>query len=299
MSNYLDKLKLSGTTYDLFDSTALHELDSTVTSDGANAVKGSGIYNAITASTAALAEAVGQEISGKADTTAVTQAISEATSGKVDTNTYTAYTAATDAILSGKADASDLTSLFGAVAYDSETQHINFYHSSTTGTVLTYVDATPFVKDGFLESVDIEDVELSGETVTCLVFKWNTDAGIQETDIPLTDVFNPSNYMTSAQTVSAITEAVSGKQDTLSAGTGIDITSNIISVTGIPNVDQTVISGSTNPVAGGAVYTELQGKQATLVNQTNIKSINNESLLGSGNITTLQASVSGTTLIIS
>ena len=48
----LDKIKLSGTTYDIIDSTALHTLDSTVTSGGTNAVQGSGIYNAITASTA-------------------------------------------------------------------------------------------------------------------------------------------------------------------------------------------------------------------------------------------------------
>lgn len=41
-----------------------------------------------------------------------------------------------------------------------------------------------------------------------------------------------SQYWTSAQTQSAITQSVSGKQDTLSAGTGIDITSNVISVTG-------------------------------------------------------------------
>ncbi len=47
---------------------------------------------------------VNQSTSGKAETTAVTEAISEATSGKVDTSVYTAYTAATDTVLSGKQD---------------------------------------------------------------------------------------------------------------------------------------------------------------------------------------------------
>ena len=41
-----------------------------------------------------------------------------------------------------------------------------------------------------------------------------------------------SNYMTSAQTMNAISAATSTKQDILSAGTGIDITDNTISVTG-------------------------------------------------------------------
>lgn len=58
------------------------------------------------------------------------------------------------------------------------------------------------------------------------------------------------------------------KQDTLTAGDGIDITSNVISV------DNTV-----------ALKTDLDDKQDTLVSGTNIKTVNNQSLLGSGNIT--------------
>ena len=65
-----------------------------------------------------------------------------------------------------------------------------------------------------------------------------------------------SNYMSSAQTMSAITEATSGKVD-----------SNVY----------TAYTASTD--------TAIQGKQDTLVSGTNIKTINNESLLGSGNIT--------------
>lgn len=64
-----------------------------------------------------------------------------------------------------------------------------------------------------------------------------------------------SNYMTSAQTMSAITEATSGKVD-----------SNVY----------TAYTASTD--------TAIQGKQDTLVSGTNIKTINNQSLLGSGNI---------------
>ena len=65
-----------------------------------------------------------------------------------------------------------------------------------------------------------------------------------------------SNYMSSAQTMSAITQATSGK------------------------VDSNVYTAYT-----AATDTALAGKQPTLVSGTNIKTINNESLLGSGNIT--------------
>lgn len=50
-------------------------------------------------------------------------------------------------------------------------------------------------------------------------------------------------------------------------------------------IDSTPTSGSDNPVTSGGVYTALWNKQDTLVSGTNIKTINNESLLGSGNIT--------------
>ena len=106
--------------------------------------------------------------------------------------------------------------------------------------------------------------------------------------------------------------ALAGKQTTLTAGTGIDITDNVISATGggggNPTVEVTqaqydalVTAGTvsadtyyiitdaeagdlTNYYTKSETNTLLNGKQATLVSGTNIKTINNESLLGSGNI---------------
>ena len=118
-------------------------------------------------------------VSGKADSSAVTQEISAAVSGKVDTSTYTAYTAATEAVLSGKTSVVNLTQ----AEYDA------LVTSGTVDPTVLYniTDATP---------IDM------------------------------------SQYWTSAQTNSAITQATSGKQDTLSAGTGIEISGNVISATG-------------------------------------------------------------------
>lgn len=81
-----------------------------------------------------------------------------------------------------------------------------------------------------------------------------------------------SNYMTSAQTMSAITEATSGKADTTA------VTQSITEATS-GKVDSNVYTAYT-----ASTDTAIQGKQDTLVSGTNIKTINNESLLGSGNI---------------
>ena len=48
--------------------------------------------------------------------------------------------------------------------------------------------------------------------------------------------------------------------------------------------DSTPTQGSSNPVQSGGVYTALAAKQDDLVSGTNIKSINGQSVLGSGNI---------------
>ena len=258
MSNILDKIKLSGVTYDIVDSTAIHSMDGYWTSGQTQ--------DAITAATGALAESIAEQhyqtsgdvqnaISGKADTTAVTEAISEAVSGKADT---TAVTQSIEAAVSGKADASvavnnvsfirksdgsellyyltrksgnypsakvlgigtgltldtntqlkvdftkvakpsDIPSVTGyadSVAYDTNTKYMKFYHGGTGGTEVFSFDASPFLIDGMVQNVEIKDVTISGESVTCLVISFNTDAGKQDINIPIADIFDASNYYT-------------------------------------------------------------------------------------------------------
>lgn len=319
----LDKIRLSGTTYDIIDATAVHSLDGYWTTGETT--------NAITAATNALAESIaeqGYQTSGD---------VQNAISGKVDTTTYTAYTAATDTVLGGKADTTAVTeaiseavsgkldtsvfqtysgnnetalaSKFAGATWNSTDKKIYFYdNASATGTALAYIDGTDFVKDGFLQSVTIENKTISGESVPCLVFIWNTDAGIQETDIPLSGIFDPTNYVSvdtfTAYTAStdtvlgnkadttavtqAISEAVSGKADTTA------VTQSISEATS-GKVDTSTYTAYT-----AATDTALSGKQETLVSGTNIKTINNESVLGSGNITIdtgNKVEVSGTTLV--
>lgn len=85
---------------------------------------------------------------------------------------------------------------------------------------------------------------------------------------------------------------LSRKQDTLVSGTNIKTINNTsllgpgnINVTAEIPLDNVPTSGSNNAVKSGGVYTSLQSKQDTLVSGTTIKTVNDTSLLGSGNIT--------------
>lgn len=364
----LDKIRLSGTTYDIIDATAVHSLDGYYTTGETNA--------AITAATNALAESIAEQgyqtsgdvqnaISGKADTTAVTQEISSSVSGYAD-----------------------------SVIYNSTSKYVEFYHGGTGGTKVFEYDAAPFLIDGMVQNVEIKNVvgtqtfqtgynsetyslnpyfiasnydtsatnavgdissfsmnsstgayvllkvfssggtettvyngsytnsgtlpsseyvtatysndtftfvpaegyristlnvynardnehsripefKLCDLTVTaattCLVITFNTDAGKQDINIPISQIFDASNYYTKSEVNEKINQSVSGK-----------------------------VSTSTYTAYTAATDTALAGKQETLVNQTNIKSINGNSLLGSGDLTIEggnKVEVSGTTLV--
>ena len=107
--------------------------------------------------------------------------------------------------LSSKANITDLLQYVNGVSYDSTTKHINFTNGST---ILTYVDATDFIKDGMVDSVEI----VNGY----LVITFNTDAGKEPISIDITEIFNPNNYYTKTE----VNNQLSTKQDASEAFSG-------------------------------------------------------------------------------
>lgn len=275
----------------------------------------------------------------------------------------------------------DISDLFNGAEYDTQTKRINFKHGNT---VLAYIDATAFIKDGMVSNVEVKNVTISGETVLCLVITFNTDAGKEPINIPISDIFDASNYYTKTEADNTFvkpadlaTVATSGDYTDLSntpnlatvATTGdyddltnkptipaaqiqsdwdeVDTTSKayIQNKPTIPTVPTNVsaftndagyttntgtitgitMNGTSKGTSGvvdlGTVITDISGKQDVidashkldadlvddtisankfvtasdktmwsgkqdvLVSGTNIKTINNESILGSGNIT--------------
>ena len=152
------------------------------------------------------------EISDKLDASALTQ-IDSAINGKLDISAFTAYSGSVDTALGNK---------FGAVDYDSNSKRINFFSTSTGETPLTYIDATDFIKDGMVNDVVVSGISSGGSTVECLVITFNTDAGKEDINIPLTDLFDPSLYYTKSETSGAteLSTAFSGIGESLSALSG-------------------------------------------------------------------------------
>ena len=202
---------------DIFLCTSLDELDMTKEEledwYAENAVGGGGSGEGVTSGE--VQTMIDQSISGKADTSAVTEAISAAVSGKADTS---AVTESISAAVSGKADSSAVTqeisaavsgkadsvSAVSSAEYVSSSTTINF--KNVDGTVISSIDASDFIIDGMVDDVRIETI--SG--VPYLVIDFNTASGKEDIQIPLSDIFDPSNYYTKTE----VDAAVSGKADT-------------------------------------------------------------------------------------
>lgn len=90
---------------------------------------------------------------------------------------------------------------------------IKFYSGATTETPVSTIDVTPFIKDGMVSNVEIKNVASSG---SCLVITFNTDANKQDINIPVSTIFNPSNYYLKTETSgkTEISSAFSLKADT-------------------------------------------------------------------------------------
>lgn len=202
---------------------------------------------------------INESITGKAETSAVTEVDNALTAHTSNSDIH--VTSTEKEMWNNKADLSDIPSVSGyadSVMYNSSTHYVEFYHGKSK--VFEY-DASPFIIDGMVENVEIKDVTISGESVTCLVVSFNTDAGHQDINIPISEIFDASNYYTKDDVdsiVSGLTQRIAEdeevssyglsvldekKQDVLWPGEGISIVNNVISATnGGTNVS---VSGTT------------------------------------------------------
>jgi len=168
-------------------------------------------------------------------------------------------TAADKTAWNAKVDASAIADFFDDAKYEDSgaTKVINFYHGNT---IKATIDASDFIVDGMVEDVRIENGNL--------VIDFNTASGKQDISIPLTDIFDPSNYYTKSETSGAteISNALGAKVDSATyiahaADTTIHFTTGTVqtqidnSISGKVNTSDIVTaitssnSGSTAPIA--------------------------------------------------
>ena len=183
-----------------------------------------------------------------------------------------------DAIANKESGGGDVSGLFANASYDSQTKRINFYDNG--GNIVSFIDATGFIKDGMVSNVAISEGNL--------VITFNTDAGQEPISIALTDIFNSENYYNKTE--------VDGKLALKADKSEIPDTSEFITkeeynpkelatAKALTQLNETKADKTELPdVSTFATKTELNAKQDTLVSGTNIKTVNNQSILGEGNI---------------
>lgn len=285
----ISKLRLSGVTYTIVDETAIHDLSNYYTTAQTN--------SQITAATSALAKIIdeaGYQNSSQVNAaiTAVTNPIN-ATLTAHTANTEIHVTLANKEAWNAKLDAADVEGFFGAVNYDKESKRINFYNTSTGGTVLGYVDATDFIKDGMVSNVEIKEVAEKG---VCLVITFNGDSGKQAIEIPISQIFNADNYYTKSQTDSAIASYTYDKatiDQKVAEGGKFDPTQyyNKTATDALLANKADTATTYTKTEVSNAINDVASTKQDTLVSGTNIKTVGAQSVLGSGNIALMKAHV--------
>lgn len=287
----ISKLRLSGVTYTIVDETAIHDLSNYYTTAQTD--------SQITAATSALAQTIeeaGYQNSSQVNAaiTAVTNPINETLTAHT-ANTEIHVTLANKEAWNAKLDAEDIDGLFGYSEYDQETHRINFKNTST-GSVISYIDASPFIVDGMVKNVEIKDVSIEGASVKCLVISFNTDAGKQDINIPISQVFDASNYYTKSQTDSAIASYTYDKAtiDQKVAEGGTFDPTQYYDKTATDNLLANKADKETTYTkteVDNAITAATSTKQDKLVSGTNIKTVGAQSVLGSGNIALMTAHV--------
>lgn len=143
----------------------------------------------------------------------------------------------------------------------------------------------------------------SGYNITLTEDSANGTLTISATDTKYTIDSTLSSTSTNPIQNKAVYNALAGKQDKLTAGTGISISGNTISCTvsggsgGSVTVDSTMSPTSTNPVQNKVIYSALQGKQNTLTAGTGISISGNTiscTVSGGGSSVTVDSALSGT-----
>lgn len=191
-----------------------------------------------------------------------------------DANTDPLYTAAeVDALLGGYLQSNQTITLSGDVT-----------GSGSTAITTTVTNDSHTHDTRYFTETESDARYLQSFTETDPVYSaWNKSTGIS---IPASQVSDFDAEVANNTAVTANTAKVG-----ITTQQANDITANNAKVSYPGSASATELNYLVGTTSG--VQTQLNGKQATLVSGTNIKTINSESLLGSGNIVVSGGDVSG------
>lgn len=151
------------------------------------------------------------------------------------------------------------TSKFAAsIAYYKATTAIQLKNED--GEVISSMDASDFIVDGMIESVEVIDGNL--------VIRFNTDAGKEDITIPISDIFDASNYYTTNEVDLKINESIEALHLGDAAQKGVDGEITALSDENVPTSSAVksyiVAQGFTTM---GAVQNYVEGQNFATVSQ--------------------------------
>ena len=185
---------------------------------------------------------------------------------------------------------------------------------SNKPTILTTSDVNSLIADKFKKCVEITKFAYDGGTSTDPTDSYRTQILNNGSNIIFESAYKPTNdgnydFDHQPKAYSAIhvmsDRIVLGAEDDHREGLSLVLTPNDITISDgqreFSVLDRSVVtsavtSGNTNVLTSGGAYTALSKKQDNLVSGTNIKTINGNSLLGSGNLS-ITASLPSTTIV--
>lgn len=185
---------------------------------------------------------------------------------------------------------------------------------SNKPTILTTSDVNSLIADKFNKCVEITKFAYDGGTPTDPADSYRTQILNRGSDIIFESAYKPTNdgnydFDRQPKAYSSILvksdRIILGAEDDHREGLSLVLTPNDITISDGQRefsvldrsvVTSSVTSGNTNVLTSGGAYTALSKKQDNLVSGTNIKTINGNSLLGSGNLS-ITASLPSTTIV--
>ena len=106
-------------------------------------------------------------------------------------------------------DTGNIAAGISTVDYDSDTKRINFRSSDST--IVCYLDATLFIKDGIVNSVRVDNIEIDNTLTKCLIISFNTDADKQDIIIPIKDIIDQDLFYTKDEIDPILTDLQNSK----------------------------------------------------------------------------------------
>ena len=195
---------------------------------------------------------------------------------KVDVSAYTAYTSATDTAIAAKASNTDLQSVSGVVDTKLATSDFNTYSAATDSVIASKASNTD------LQSVSgVVDTKLATNDFNTYSSATQTTLNGKANASDLQALESVVDTKANASDLDALTSVVNGKADTTAMTEALASKLNISDFNTYSASVDTAIASKADTTA---MTQALSTKQDTLVSGTNIKTINNTSILGSGNI---------------